>query len=371
MDKINLPSKKRLTILALGAESAGNFSAYKDGVLYCSEDFGDLLAEPNFARFQQSLQKFIQKNNFRPDVILSDLHPLFLTTRLAKKLAKKYGAEYISVQHHLAHIFSALGDQKLHAKSRRLESEFLGIACDGTGYGTDGKIWGGEIFHISLHGRKSKIQRVAHLENQLLLGAESAIREPGRMLIAILSNFLEKEAVYGYVKKYYTKNDFAVLYSQWQQKFNCPETSSTARVLDAAAVLLGFSPNERRKKHGPSEMLEKNSNKPYPLQPQIMYDEQEKMFILLTTPLFEFLIKNIHKDKKRLAATAQNYLAQGLGEIAGRKQAVYFAGGLADNKILSAVLKKSGAYTNKKIPRGDVGISFGQIIYFLLADPRD
>lgn len=374
MQKFELPIKNKLVILALGAESAGNFSVYENGVLYFSQDFGDLLIDTNLNKYKSQLSQFLRKNKIKPNIILSDLHPNFHTTVLAQELAKKYKAEHIPVQHHLAHIFSAIGDEIIHdPKTYNLEPKtYLGIACDGTGYGFDEKIWGGEVFKLKVESRKLKVERIAHLENQILLGGEMAIKEPARILISILSKFLPKEKVFDQVKKYYSKNEFEALWNQLQQNFNCLETSSAARILDAVSILLGFSKNERLSKHGPVTLLEENSTKPYNLKPVVKFDEQEKMWILKTTPLFEYLIKNLHKDKSRLAATAQKYIADGLVEIiknlkpeTHNLEPFYFAGGMANNKIISSILKSKGVYMNKKIPRGDAGISVGQIFYYL------
>lgn len=373
---MNITTKNKRVILALGAESAGNFSVFKNGTIYFSEDFGDLLDDDNFKKFKDQLNAFLKKERINPEIILSDLHPDFNTTILAKELAKKYKAEYVSVQHHLAHIFSSTGDKIITAKSYKLEANFIGIACDGTGYGFDEKIWGGEIFRFQVIGSRLQVSRIGHLENQILLGGEMAIQEPARTLISILSKFLSKDAIYTNIKKYYSKKEFEVLYNQLEQNFNCLETSSTARILDAVSALLGFSKNERLSKHGPVELLEKNSTEPYTLKPVVEFDKEEKMWILETTPLFEYLTKNISKDKRRLAATAQKYIADGLFEITRNLQprtynleSVFFSGGMANNKIMSSILESQGIYTNKKIPRGDAGISFGQLFYYLLTNP--
>jgi hydrogenase maturation factor HypF (carbamoyltransferase family) len=245
-----------------------------------------------------------------------------------------------------------------------------------------------------------------------MIGGEMAIKEPARLLISILvkipnSKFQipnkpqksilksQKDFVFSYVKKYYSENEFEVLWNQLEQKFNCLETSSTARILDAVSVLLGFSKNERLSKHGPIELLEKNSTIPYKLKPKLENyklkitnskqitnsnlpaggQESNDMLILNTTYLFEYLIKNINKDKKRLGATAQKYIADGLLAIIQHTkyniQDTFFAGGMANNKIISSILESKGTHTNKKIPRGDAGISFGQIIFQLLTNPRD
>jgi hydrogenase maturation factor HypF (carbamoyltransferase family) len=98
-------------VLALGAESEGNFSIFHKNKVYCSENFGDLLDDQNFRRFKTFISAYLKKNRLTPDIILTDLHPLYRATVWGKKLAKKFGAQHIPVQHHHAHIFSAIGEK--------------------------------------------------------------------------------------------------------------------------------------------------------------------------------------------------------------------------------------------------------------------
>ncbi|MFA7208918.1 MAG: hypothetical protein WC120_01410 [Parcubacteria group bacterium] len=377
-------NKDTRQILALGPESNGNFSFFYQNKLYFSEDFGDLLIDKNFHNYKTGLSKFLSANNFRPDIILTDSHPLYKTTTLGRNLAKKYPARLIQIQHHLAHIFSAIGDKTLLTRNYQLEKA-LGITLDGTGYGSDDKIWGGEIFRISkskfqilnqIPQLKLQIERIGHLENQVMIGGDLAIKEPARMLIGILSKFLPKESIYPHIRKYYSAQEFEVLYNQSQQKFNCIETSSTGRILDAVSVLLGFCGNQRNYKHEPIELLEKNSAKPYlDLKPEISKDSDGN-HILSTTYLFNYILKYLHKnkdisdgDRNRLAATAQLYIAQGLYRIISDAdfeiRDFYLAGGIANNKIISGYLDSKGAYASRTIPRGDAGLSFGQIVFYL------
>jgi hydrogenase maturation protein HypF len=396
-------------ILALGAESAGNFSIYREKTIFFSDDFGDLLDDKNYKKFQKAVLTFLKKNKLRPDIILTDLHPLYKTTIWGAELAKKYKAEHIQAQHHLAHIFSAIGEKTMHNTLYKIPDTFYGTALDGTGYGLDGKIWGGEIFQLTINNYQLTINRIGHLENQVMIGGDLAVKEPARMLISILDKFsifnfqfsnnlqflnfqTKKEFVYNFVKKYYSKNQFELLYNQLQNNFNCQETSSTGRILDAVSILLGFSKNERNYKHEPIESLEQNSTAPYGnLKPKIIktYNSESRIknYELCTTYLFEYLIKNINKDKKRLAATAQSYIAQGIYKIIKKNSHntkyiihnTFISGGISNNKIISSFLESKKFYANKKIypvklprsgfnrvPRGDAGISFGQIIYCLL-----
>jgi len=408
MNIFDLPIKNRTVILALGAESAGNFSVFKKNKIYSSKDFGDLLDNKNFNIFKKEVLSFLEKEKIKPNLIITDLHPLMRTTLWGEILAKKLKARHIRVQHHHAHIFASIGDKIIHDTSYKTPSkihrtcpaiarQFYGVAMDGTGFGIDEKIWGGEVFKLKMKNEKLKItERIGGLENQMMIGGELAIKEPARMLISILAKILSKKEVYGFVKKYYSKNEFNLIYTQLNQNFNCLETSSTGRILDAVSLLLGFCENKRTYKHEASILLEKNSTKPYlDIKPIVLKNSGDKTslanytlkidskfktclpvgkvqnskFVLRNTPLFEYLIKNITKDKARLAATAQLYIARGLLEIikldSKNEPQLFIAGGIGKNKIISQYLVTNGAYQNKKIPLGDEGLSFGQIFYYL------
>ena len=374
--KFSSPIKNNASVLALGAESAGNFSILEKEAIYFSKDFGDLIEEENWINYKKAVMSYLKTKHIRPTVILSDLHPLFNTTLLGQELAQTYNTQYLQVQHHFAHIFSALGDRMLQDKNYRPSETIYGIACDGTGYGMDENIWGGEIFEIKNKNAKIKsLKKIGRLENQILIGGELAIKEPARMLLSILGNFLDKKEVQKVVKKYYSENEFELPHNQLQQNFNCLKTSSAGRILDAVSILLGFCKNTRKYKHEPINLLGKNSTKPFAdLKPEIIRNKNN-CHILNTTLLFSYLYEHFSKkDPRRLAATAQSYIAEGLYEIIKKNQAtlkssvtdIYFSGGLANNKILSKYLESKGAYVSKKIPRGDAGLSFGQIIYYLL-----
>lgn len=190
------------------------------------------------------------------------------------------------------------------------------------------------------------------------------------MLISILDKFLKGAEIYPYVKNYYSKNQFEVLLKQLKEKFNSVETSSTARVLDAVSILLGFCQNHRNFKHQPVFLLEKNSNaSPFDLKSGVKIDEQG--YQLLTTPLFKFLVKSLGRNKNKLAATAQTYLARGFRQILekvrkNKKIPIFWAGGMANNKIMTDELVKIGVIKNKILQSGDASLSFGQIICCLL-----
>lgn len=388
MQVFKIPFKSRKKILSLGAESCGNFSIFKNGEIFFSDFFEDLLEEKNFENFKKEIFSFLKKNNFKPDAIICDLHPLFKTSEWGRELAEKFNAEFLQVQHHYAHIFSVVGEYFYINQNNRNPVSVRGfvsaIACDGTGYGLDGKIWGGEVFKISkIKAGKTphfEIKRIGHLENQIMAGGDLAVREPARMLLSILQKFLDKDSIYNYVAQYYSKNEFKILYNQIKQNFNCVETSSVGRVLDAVSVLLGFCKNQRAYKHEPIDLLEANSVLPENfLRPKI--EKTGNLNILLMNPLFEYLVEGdkAGKNKSKLAGKAQVYVAEGLYNLAvdnflekNREEGMVFAGGgLCGNKLISSFFEKHEVVMNKKIPRGDSGISFGQIFYYLLANSRN
>lgn len=231
---------------------------------------------------------------------------------------------------------------------------------------------------------KGEIQRIGHLEEQCLLGGELAVEEPARMLISILSKFLPKDEVFEYMKEYYSKNEFNLLWNQLQQKFNCMVSSSASGVLDAVSILLGFCENKRKYKHYPVKMLEESSKPVSSMLQPIIYRNKTGKYILSTTELFKYLTENLGADKSQLGYIAQRYIIEGLHEIVkrydGAKQEsdslresdsatypkIFFSGGLSANRVMKEFAEEHGIYVSAKIPPGDEGIALGQIVYSII-----
>jgi len=353
--------KPDLKMLAAGAEMMNTFCIYKNGFAIPSGYIGDTKNYEIYEYFKENLDKFLNFTSLRPDILICDLHPSYNTSKYAEELSKNLNLKLIKVQHHLAHVYSVAGENGL--------KNFVGIACDGTGYGSDGKIWGGEIFDC---GEKDK--RIGSLEEQIMPGGDSAAIYPQKMLFGLLCKFLSEREINDVLKKFYSTTEIDLLYKQYTNKFNCMETTSCGRILDAASALLGFC-NKRTYDGEPAMKLEANSgNEGYGLKPKIEYHladalSKEQRYILKTTPIFEFLLENIDKDKGKLAYTVQEYIAEGLFEIANKfktdKKEIVFSGGCAYNRIMTSFLTKNGVLVNQKVPAGDGGISFGQIYYIL------
>jgi len=332
--------------LALGADMTSSISVTKNNQAFVSETIGPLSDPENLEKFKQTTNNMLKKFDIQPEKIICDLHPDYNSTKYAQELSAQTGAELIQVQHHLAHIHSVALENNL--------SDFIGIASDGLGYGSDGNIWGGEVFD----GNK----RIASLEGQLQLGGDSATQYPEKMLVSILSNFMNESELAKHVS--FSTQDISLLLQQKDKKFNSPISTSTGRILDAASVFLGFC-KEREYPGSPAIILEQNSTTPYDLKPKIKKQDRQ---ILLTTPIFEYLVQNYDKDKGRLGATVQQYLAEGFYQLAKSDKPIVFSGGCAYNTIMTTYLLEQNVLINEKVPCGDGGISFGQLA---LANSRD
>ena len=213
-------------LLAVGGHLKNVFALARGKFAYQSQHLGDLENPIGLEFFEESLRHLIHTFEIEPQVVAHDLHPGYLSTRWAQQWATDRGLRLIGVQHHHAHIAACMAE---HA----LNGPVIGLSLDGTGYGTDGHIWGGEVLICSLDG----FERFAHLEYVPMPGGEAAIREPWRMAFShlVAAGFSEEEAreLVGA-----TKQEARVLTRMIQRKINAPLTSSLGRLFDAVAAVV-------------------------------------------------------------------------------------------------------------------------------------
>jgi hydrogenase maturation protein HypF len=344
-------SEASVNLLALGAEMSSTFCTVKDKKTHISGHIGEISRLEDFELFKKKVKDILDNDLLKPVMIACDLHPSYNSSTLAEELSKEYNTRLIKIQHHKAHVASVAGEHGI--------KDYVGIAMDGLGFGEDGKIWGGEVFDVT---DATNFERIGHLEEQIQIGGDSATINPKKMLFGIVSKFLDKNELIN-LKIFETEETMFYL-KQIEEDYNTIMTTSTGRILDSVSALLGIC--EKRNYDGePAILLEKAAfdKKPYPLMP-IIKKEKNKM-ILMTTPLFQFLLQNIHKDKGRLAATAQMYITEGIYQIADelakrKNKKIVFSGGVAYNEMISTFMMEHGVLFNKEIPCGDGGISFGQ-----------
>ncbi|WP_456472787.1 carbamoyltransferase HypF [Methanocaldococcus sp.] len=336
-----------LTFLCVGAELNSTACLVKGNRFYLTQYIGNTSKYETFLYLKKSINRLLELTNTEKiDYIVSDLHPLYNSTKLAEELSKKYDVPLIKIQHHFAHAYSLLGDNNYFDSASIL-------ALDGMGYGLDGKIWGGEILLFE----DCKIKRVGYLEEQYLPGGDLAVKYPLRTLISILYKAIGEE-----VFDIYGVNN--LLKFQIKKKINTPITTSAGRVLDSISALLNIC---RLKTYDgePAIRLEAKA-KPYKIND---VNIKIKNNILYTTNLVEecynMLINN--EPAEKIAYYSLIYLADGLFEIAKKfSDCIGITGGVSYNKIIVERILKRCEEENikfiyhRRVPNGDGGISFGQ-----------
>ncbi len=216
-------------ILACGAELKNTFCLARDHYAFLSHHIGDLENLETLRSFTEGIEHYKQLFHLQPEIIAYDLHPEYLSTKYA--LALEDVSTKIGVQHHHAHIASCMADN-------HVEGEVIGVAMDGLGFGTDGRMWGGEFFVADF----MDAERIAHLDYIEMPGGAKAIREPWRMAAVYLQRALGDEFLNLNLPFVWNLNKRAwgTLRRMIMTGTNSPETSSMGRLFDAVSSLLGL-----------------------------------------------------------------------------------------------------------------------------------
>jgi hydrogenase maturation protein HypF len=345
-------------ILGVGPELNANATIYKDGFVVTSPHIGNIRNPLTVAYLEETIGKLTSLMGTKPEIIAHDLHPQFLSTRLAHTLAEEWGTTLCPVQHHRAHIASVTTE------------EVVGIAIDGIGYGDDGTIWGGEIL---IGSPAEGYARAGHLEPVLMPGGDLATKFPERMLYGILPDEVTVSLL---AERGWDNSSIRILVQQTGKRLNSPMTTSTGRVLDAAAALLGIC-RERTYDGEPSMIFEAYAARgtPQPMKVQIVPDNGG-VNVLMTSEILREGRAMIGCGASVLdvAATIQTTLAKGIAELAIRSaeqsglSTVALSGGVAINRSIRetifAELLTAGisCVTNPRYPFGDGCISCGQVV---------
>lgn len=364
---IRLPFRLEKPVIAFGAmlQSAGAVGFEDRAVL--TQYIGDVDEYGCFRDLERYLEFLVRSYciDVSSSVIASDMHPRYPSTILAEAWARKSGVRPLKIQHHWAHIASAMVEHGL-------DEEVVGIAIDGLGYGLDGTMWGGEVMRADYQG----FERVGHLEPQPMPGGDLAVRYPARMLAGILSKTMsENEIARIFRRLEITQRGLPKgeeeLRSVLRQVPRSPMTSSTGRVLDAASALLGVC-YERTYEGEPAIRLEAISERcGDTFDVKITNDTA---YVIDTTSIILRALELLEEGRERgeIAYMIQKSIGYALGLVASkaaRRSTRYLilSGGAAVNDyILEGVeeaVKESGLrlLLPEKYPANDGGIALGQI----------
>ncbi|MFZ5881341.1 MAG: carbamoyltransferase HypF [Chloroflexota bacterium] len=215
-------------LLAAGSELKNTFCITNGNYAFLSHHIGDMENYETLQSFEQGVEHFERLFRVKPEAIAYDMHPNYLATRYALERAEREGLPTIPVQHHHAHVAACMAEHGLN-------EPVIGVSFDGTGYGEDGAIWGGEI----LVADYKSYQRAAHLEYFPLPGGDAAIKRPARAALALLWSLgLDWDERLAPVTEFCAE-DQVTLRAQLEKRINTLQTSSMGRLFDAAAALAG------------------------------------------------------------------------------------------------------------------------------------
>ena len=348
-----------LNVLALGPELDVTFSIAKDDIAYPSQHIGNT-NKPKTLEFLKTAVKNMERitkiNEF--DIIACDMHPHFFTTRLAHELAEEYDAEVLPIQHHHAHSVALANDNAIE--------EFVVIAADGVGYGSDGTSWGGEILYTDI----KSFERMAHLESQLMPGGDMATKYPARMLASILK---DESLIKGYSNHFkYGEMEIKNIYKQLESGINVGKTTSTGRVLDSIAVALEIC--DERTYEGECSMKLESCAYHSTNDLEIPYIIEGNT--LNTTEILREVTRLYRNGEKKsdIARAGQIAVASGLSELAIKSASkkkvsdIGATGGVFYNEAITDTVKshiENSGYNfiqHKNTCAGDGSVSLGQAI---------
>ncbi|MDN5093456.1 carbamoyltransferase HypF [Aliarcobacter butzleri] len=344
-------------VLSLGANQKSTIALGFKNNFILSPYIGDLNSISSMEYFNRTINSFKNFYDFVPDTVVCDFHPKYESTKYAFKLLQDNpNIRLIQVQHHYAHILSVMAENGL-------EDEVLGFAFDGTGYGDDGNIWGGEVFIAS----RKEYKRINHIKYFRLLGGEMAIKEPKRVALSLLFDIFTLDeilALDSFVVKAFSKEEIKTLYTMWQKGLNAPFCSSIGRLFDAISSFANILHTQTFE--GETGLLiEENYDNS--IKDNYEYEIVDENIDI--TPMIRQIIED--KDKKVISSKFINTLVNIIIEISNKHKnlPVVFSGGVFQNKTLLELLikkfKEQGRvfYFNIDVPTNDEGISIGQLYY--------
>jgi hydrogenase maturation protein HypF len=342
-------------LLAVGGELKNTFCLVRNGEAFLSQHIGDLKDYKGYDYFTREIESWKQLMRIEPQAIAHDLHPGYLSTRLA--IQSPIPCK-IAVQHHHAHIASVLAEHDLN-------EPVIGVALDGTGYGTDDTIWGGEIMVAD----RSDFERVAHFKTYHLPGGDNGVEEPWRMALSVLiTEGLDEAAMRkcSSVKRRFVRKMI-------ETGFNSPLTSSAGRLFDAVAAILGLcdvTSYEAQAAIRLESIAEPGITDPYPLAIQT----GDRPWVLDFGPTIRAILDQRRQGVSvgEISARFHNTIAASVLDtcrfLRGQRDlnVVALSGGVFQNALLlrrtveALQSRHFRVFTNTAVPANDGGLALGQ-----------
>jgi hydrogenase maturation protein HypF len=360
-EPLRLPRRSPEPILAAGAQLKSTFCLVRGEQAFLSQHLGDLDDALTLAHYHQTLELYRRLFRVEPGVVACDLHPDCAASRFARSLE---GVSIVEVQHHHAHVVSCLAEHGLTGPA-------IGVAFDGTGYGTDGATWGGELLVADWRG----FRRAAHLGYLGLPGGDAAAREPWRMALSALAYAYGEEAhdVAAEVLARISPERRRAVLEMGLRGVHAPPTSSMGRLFDAVAALAGLRDVNRYEGEAAMELEGRAADTDggaYPL-PLVPVGDGA---IWDPAPLIRAVVDDVRRgeDVRALASRFHRALAAAVVEGCARVRetdglrTVALSGGCFQNRRLARLaregLERAGfrVLTHRRVPPNDGGVSLGQ-----------
>jgi hydrogenase maturation protein HypF len=354
-----------MPILAVGGQLKATFALASGSQTVISHHLGDLDHFKAFRAFERDIKLYERLFQIEPRCIVHDLHPDYASTRYAIQRAREQNLRPIAVQHHHAHMASCMAENGLNER-------VIGVSFDGTGFGLDGAIWGGEF----LVGDFKSFKRAAHLRYVAMPGGERAIREPWRMAVAHL---LDAQAYCAVVERRIPAASVHLMHTMIDKRLNSPMTSSAGRLFDAVASLIGV--RDQASYEGQAAMqLEWLASSAemagtYPFELNLPPNGDEAPIVVDTRPMIAAICRDINSDKtsENTARQFQSTMTRLITDVCIRLRnasgldGVVLSGGTFMNALLSTeaseLLQREGfrVYRHQSVPPNDGGLCLGQL----------
>jgi hydrogenase maturation protein HypF len=357
-------------VLACGAELKNTFCLTRDQYAFVSQHIGDMENEETLGCFEEAVAVYESLFRTRPALIACDLHPDCLATRYGERRARSEGLPLLRVQHHHAHVASCMADNRWPADG----GPVLGVALDGTGYGTDGTIWGGEFVITDYRG----FRRFGHLDPIPLPGGEAAIHRPYRTALGWIQSCLGEVPDLPFLEGV-PKEEIRAVRRMVARGLNTPYTSSCGRLFDAVSALLGVCGRATYEGHAAVELEmaagglpEASAGPGYPF----AVNSKQGLDVLCLAQLLQSILDDVSAGRPagEVSAGFHVTVARMIVEMCERMRketalnVAVLSGGCFQNRLLLGLalrgLTERGfrVLTHQRVPCNDGGVSLGQAV---------